>query len=101
MKIKVIDHPLVQHKLSLIHRKQTSTNEFRQLVKELAPLLLYEATRDLPTALCEIETPLERMSAPFLAGKKLCFVPILRAGLGLVDAMISIVPSARVGHLGL
>ena len=99
--IKVIDHPLVQHKLSLIRRKTTSTNEFRQLVKEIGPLLLYEATRDLPITLREIETPLERMDAPFLAGKKLCFVSILRAGLGLVDALISVVPSARVGHLGL
>jgi uracil phosphoribosyltransferase len=99
--VKVIDHPLVLHKLSLIRRKQTSTNEFRQLVKEIAPLLLFEATRDLPMTLREIETPLERMNAPFLAGKKLCFVPILRAGLGFVDAMTSTVPSARVGHLGL
>jgi uracil phosphoribosyltransferase len=97
----IIDHPLVQHKLTLLRRKQTTTNEFRQLVREIAPLVLYEATRDLPTTLVEIETPLERMQAPFLAGKKLCFVPILRAGLGLVEAMLATVPSARVGHLGL
>jgi uracil phosphoribosyltransferase len=99
--VKVIDHPLVQHKLTLIRRKETTTNEFRQLVRELGPLLLYEATRDLPVDLVEIETPLERMQAPLLAGKKLCFVPILRAGLGLLDAMVGTVPSARVGHLGL
>jgi uracil phosphoribosyltransferase len=101
MQVKVIDHPLVQHKLSLIRRKETSTNEFRQFAREIGPMLLYEATRDLPVMLREIETPLERMNAPFLAGKKLCLVPILRAGLGLVDAMMCAVPSARVGHLGL
>src|SRR5580698_4371222 len=101
MQVKVIDHPLVLHKLSLIRRKETSTNEFRMLVREVGPMLLYEATRDLPMTLREIETPLERMNAPFLAGKKLCLVPILRAGLGLVDPMVCAVPSARVGHLGL
>jgi uracil phosphoribosyltransferase len=101
MAVKVIDHPLVQHKLSLIRRKETSTNEFRQLVREVGPMLLYEATRDLPMTLREIDTPLERMNAPFLAGKKLCLVPVLRAGLGLVDSMVCSVPSARVGHLGL
>jgi uracil phosphoribosyltransferase len=99
--IKVVDHPLVQHKLSLIRRKETTTGEFRALVREMGPLLLFEATRDLPTELIEIETPLERMQAPFLAGKSLCFVPILRAGLGLVDAMLLIAPEAHVGHIGL
>ena len=101
MAVKVIDHPLVQHKLSLIRRKETSTNEFRQLLREVGPMLLYEATRDLPVTFREIDTPLERMNAPFIAGKKLCLVPVLRAGLRLVDSMVCAVPSARVGHLGL
>jgi uracil phosphoribosyltransferase len=98
--VVVVDHPLVQHKLSLMRRKETPSNEFRRLLKEIAPLLLYEATRDLELTHREIETPVARMSAPVLAGKKLCIVPVLRAGLGFADAMIDIVPSARVGHLG-
>ncbi len=97
----VIDHPLVQHKLSLMRRKQTSTGEFRLLLRELSPLMLYEATRDLPLEMRRIETPLEPMDAPMLAGKKLCFVPILRAGLGMLDGMLDLVPAARVGHVGL
>ena len=97
----VIDHPLVQHKLSLMRRKQTSTGEFRLLLRELSPLMLYEATRDLPLEMRRIETPMEPMDAPMLAGKKLCFVPILRAGLGMLDGMLDLVPAARVGHVGL
>ena len=97
----VVAHPLVQHKLTLMRRKQTSTGEFRLLLRELAPFLLYEATRDLPLTTCEIETPLTRMQAPEIAGKKLVFVPILRAGLGLLDPLLDLVPAARVGHIGL
>ena len=96
-----VDHPLVRHKLGLLRDVTTTTQQFRQLVNELTLLLTYEATKTLADEAVEIETPLERMNAPFLAGKKLCFVPILRAGLGFVDAMTSTVPSARVGHLGL
>jgi uracil phosphoribosyltransferase len=97
----VVAHPLVQHKLSLMRRKETSTGEFRQLLREISPLMLYEATRDLPLEERAIETPIGPMNAPLLSGKKLCLVPILRAGLGFVDAMLDIVPSARVGHIGL
>lgn len=97
----IINHPLVQHKLTLMRRQQTSTGEFRLLLRELSPLMLYEATRDLPMAMQRITTPLEEMDAPLLAGKKLCFVPILRAGLGMLDGMLDLVPAARVGHVGL
>jgi uracil phosphoribosyltransferase len=97
----VIHHPLVQHKLSLMRRQQTSTGEFRLLLRELSPLMLYEATRDLPMETRRITTPLEEMDAPVLAGKKLCFVPVLRAGLGMLDGMLDLVPAARVGHVGL
>lgn len=97
----VIDHPLVQHKLTLMRRRETSTGEFRTLLRELAPLMLYEATRDLPLTTRRIATPLEEMDAPVLAGKKFCFVPILRAGLGMLDGMQDLVPAARVGHIGL
>jgi uracil phosphoribosyltransferase len=99
--VVVVDHPLVQHKLTLMRSKDISTGQFRALLREIAPLMLYEATRDLPLTETEIETPLMRMRAPVLAGKKLCFVPILRAGLGFVDSMLDLVPSARVGHIGL
>lgn len=97
----VVSHPLVQHKLTLMRRKGLSTAEFRQLMREISPLMLYEATRDLPLTQTEIETPLARVMAPVLAGKKLCFVPILRAGLGFVDSMLELIPSARVGHVGI
>ena len=99
--VVVIGHPLVQHKLTLMRRKDISTGQFRALLREIAPLMLYEATRDLPLIEIEIETPLARMQAPVLAGKKLCFVPVLRAGLGFVDSMLDLVPSARVGHIGI
>ncbi len=97
----IITHPLVQHKLTLMRRKQTSTGEFRLLLRELSPLMLYEATRDLPMAMQRISTPMEEIDAPLLSGKKLCFVPVLRAGLGMLDGMLELVPAARVGHVGL
>lgn len=99
--VTVVSHPLVQHKLTLMRRKDQSVAEFRQLMREISPLMLYEATRDLPLTALDIETPICKMRAPVLAGKKLCFVPILRAGLGFVDTMLSLIPSARVGHIGL
>src|SRR5579862_737593 len=99
--VVVVTHPLVLHKLTLMRSKDTATGQFRQLLREIGLLMLYEATRDLPLAEREIETPLVRTTGPMLAGKKLCFVPILRAGLGFVDAMLELVPSARVGHIGL
>jgi uracil phosphoribosyltransferase len=99
--ITVLDHPLVQHKLTLLRRKETTTSEFRRLMRELSLLMAYEVTRDLPTETVAIETPLEAMQAPLLSGKKLCFVPILRAGNGMLDGMLDLVPSARVGHIGL
>ena len=94
-------HPLIQHKLTLLRARQTSTGEFRRLMRELGLLLGYELTRDLPLGDVEIETPLERARLPVLAGKKLCLVSILRAGNGLVDGMLELAPSARVGHIGL
>src|SRR5579872_3242753 len=100
-KLVVVTHPLVQHKLTLMRSKDTESGQFRQLLREVGLLMLYEATRDLPLEDREIETPLVRTTGPMLAGKKLCFVPILRAGLGFVDAMLEIVPFARVGHIGL
>jgi uracil phosphoribosyltransferase len=99
--LTIVDHPLVQHKLSLMRRKQTPTCLFRQLLREISTLLAYEVTRDLPLALEEIETPVAAMRAPVLSGKKLCFVSILRAGNGILDGMLDLVPSARVGHIGL
>ncbi|MBX3456214.1 uracil phosphoribosyltransferase [Ferrovibrio sp.] len=99
--VHVIDHPLVQHKLTLMRRKEVSTAEFRRLVREVSLLMAYEVLRDLPMDSIEIETPLEKMQAPILAGKKLCFVSILRAGNGILDGMLDLVPSARVGHIGL
>ena len=99
--VTVVDHPLVQHKLTLLRRKDTSTAKFRQLVREISLLMAYEITRDLPVGDIAIETPLEAMQAPALVGKKLCFVPILRAGVGILDGMLDLVPSARVGHIGL
>ena len=96
-----VAHPLVQHKLTLMRDKTTSTKGFRQLLREIATLLCYEVTRDLSLASIEIETPLVPMQAPILAGKKLVFAPILRAGLGLIEGMLDLVPSARVAHIGL
>ncbi|MEO1104029.1 MAG: uracil phosphoribosyltransferase [Pseudomonadota bacterium] len=100
-KVTVIDHPLVRHKLTIMREKSTSTASFRQLLREIAMLLCYEATRDLELEMVEIETPLTTMQAPILSGKKLVFAPILRAGEGLLDGMLDLVPAARVAHIGL
>jgi uracil phosphoribosyltransferase len=99
--LTLLSHPLVQHKLSLMRARETPTGVFRQLMREVGLLLGYEATRDLPLEETDIETPLERARLPVLAGKKLCLVSILRAGNGLLDGMLELVPSARVGHIGL
>jgi uracil phosphoribosyltransferase len=99
--VTVVDHPLVQHKLTLMRDKTRSTKGFRQLLNEIGMLLCYEVTRDLPVEMVDIETPLQPMKAPVLAGKKLVFAPILRAGVGFLDGMLSLVPSARVAHVGL
>ena len=99
--VTVVDHPLVQHKLSLMRDKTRSTKGFRQLLNEIGMLLCYEVTRDLPVEMVDIETPLMPMKTPMLAGKKLVFAPILRAGVGFLDGMLSLVPSARVAHIGL
>ena len=101
MSVHIIEHPLVQHKLSLMRDKQTSTNKFRELLKEISMLMGYEVTRDFPLMYEEIETPLQTMNAPKIAGKKVVIVPILRAGLGMVDGLLSLIPSARVGHIGM
>jgi len=99
--VHVIDHPLVQHKLSLMRSKDTSTSTFRNLLREISMLLAYEVCRDLPTTLAPIETPIAPMMAPILDGKKTVLVSILRAGSGILDGMLEILPSARVGHIGL
>ena len=99
--VTVVDHPLVQHKLTLMRRKETSTSEFRQLLREISQLLAYEVTRPLPIEMRKIETPMQEMDAPVLAGRKLALVSILRAGNGLLDGMLDLVPSARVGFVGL
>jgi len=99
--IHVIDHPMVQHKLSLLREKHRSTSSFRRLVHEIAMLMAYEATRQMSMHEIEIETPLESMMSRQIDGKKIVFVPILRAGVGLLDGMLEVVPSARVGHIGL
>lgn len=99
--LTVVDHPLVRHKLSLMRDAETSTAKFRGLMREVSLLLAYEATRDLPVEEVEITTPLERAMCPVLAGKKLCLVSILRAGNGILDGMLELLPSARVGHIGL
>ena len=99
--VTVLDHPLVRHKLALLRDKDTTTARFRQIARELSLLMAYEVTRDLPLEPIEIETPLERMRTEHLAGKKLCVVSILRAGNGILEGMLDLVPSARVGHIGL
>src|SRR4030088_1066619 len=99
--VNLVSHPLVQHKLSLMRAKGRSTKGFRQLLNEIGMLLCYEVTRDLPTEMVEVETPLSKMQAPILAGKKLVLAPILRAGVGFLDGMLELVPSARVAHVGL
>ena len=100
-KVNVVDHPLVQHKLTLMRDKTVSTKGFRQLMNEIGMLLCYEVTRDLPLELIEIETPIAKTMKPTIAGKKLVFAPILRAGMGFLDGMLNLVPSARVAHIGL
>ena len=99
--VTVVDHPLIQHKLTLMRRVDTATVDFRRLLREIAMLMGYEITRDLPITKQRIQTPLMAMDAPVLEGKKLCFVSILRAGNGLLDGMLDLLPSARVGHVGL
>ena len=99
--LTVVDHPLVAHKLSIMRDKETSTASFRRLLREIAHLICYEATRNLPTELVEIQTPLTAMMAPRLEGKKLVFASVLRAGNGLLDGMLDLVPAARVAHIGL
>lgn len=99
--VTITNHPLIQHKLTIMRKISTSSSEFRALVSEIATLMCYEATRDLPLKEVEIETPICKTNKNILAGKKLAFVPILRAGLGMVDGVLKLVPSARVGHIGL
>jgi len=99
--VNVVNHPLVQHKLTLMRERDRSIKNFRELVNEVGTLLCYEVTRDLPLELVDIETPLMPMKAPMIAGKKLTFAPILRAGVGFLDGMLELVPSARVAHIGL
>jgi len=100
-KLTVIDHPMVQHKLTIMRDKRTSTKDFRELLTEISLLMGYEVTRDFPLEDVEIETPICKMTAKKIAGKKVAIVPILRAGLGTVDGLLSLIPSARVGHIGL
>ncbi len=99
--VHVVNHPLVQHKLTLMRDKEVSTKGFRQLLNEIGMLLAYEVTRDLPTELVPVETPLATFMSPTISGKKLVFAPILRAGVGFLDGMLNLVPSARVAHIGL
>ena len=99
--VTVVDHPLIQHKLTLLRDRRTSTKNFRELLNEIGMLICYEVTRDLPITQIEIETPLTTMKAPVIEGKKLVFAPILRAGTAFLDGMLNLVPSARVAHIGL
>ena len=99
--LHLVNHPLVQHKLTLMRKKEASTNSFRRLLNELSMLMAYEVTRDMPTQDVEIETPLEKMTGTMIDGKKLVLVSILRAGTGILDGMLTVVPGARVGHIGL
>ncbi|NWN97935.1 MAG: uracil phosphoribosyltransferase [Bacillus sp. (in: Bacteria)] len=100
-KVYVFDHPLIQHKLTYIRKKETGTKEFRELVDEIATLMAFEATRDLPLDEIEIETPVAKTKAKVLSGKKLGIIPILRAGMGMVDGILKLIPAAKVGHVGL
>ena len=99
--VHVLDHPLIQHKLAVLRNKNTSVKEFRELINEISGLMCYEATRNLPTVDVEVQTPVAVAKCKMLAGKKLAIVPILRAGLGMVDAMVDLIPSAKIGHIGL
>ena len=100
-KVHVLEHPLIQHKLAILRSKNTSVKEFRELVSEISGLMCYEATRNLPTKEVEVQTPVAMAKCRRLAGKKLAIIPILRAGLGMVDAMVDLIPSAKIGHIGL
>jgi len=99
--VHIMDHPLVHHKLAVLRNKETPVKEFRELVSEIAGLMCYEATRNLPTVEVEVETPVATAKCRMLAGKKLAIVPILRAGLGMVDSLVDLIPSAKIGHIGL
>ena len=99
--VHILDHPLIHHKLAVLRNKNTTVKEFRELVNEISGLMCYEATRNLPTVEVEVETPITTAKCKMLAGKKLAIVPILRAGLGMVDAMVDLIPSAKIGHIGL
>ena len=101
MALHIIDHPLIQHKLSIMRKKETSTIKFRKLLKEISMFMGYEVTRDFPLTYEEIETPLMKMNAPKISGKKVVIAPILRAGLGMVEGLTSLIPSARIGHIGM
>ena len=101
MAVHVFDHPLIQHKLAILRDKTTGTKEFRSLINEIAGLMCYEATRNLPTVEVDVQTPVAMAKCRMLAGKKLAIIPILRAGLGMVDAMVELIPSAKIGHIGL
>ena len=100
-KVHVIDHPLIQHKLAILRDKNTPVKEFRELISEIAGLMCYEATRNLPTTEVLVQTPITTAKCRMLAGKKLAIVPVLRAGLGMVDSMVDLIPSAKIGHIGL
>ena len=99
--VYIMNHPLIQHKISMLRNKNTGTNEFRKLVEEIGILMGYEALRDLPVENVEVETPIETCMTPMISGKKLAVIPVLRAGLGMVNSTITLVPSAKVGHVGL
>ena len=99
--VTVLDHPLIQHKLAILRNEETGVKEFRELVSEIAGLMCYEATRSLPTEEVEVRTPVAMAKCRMLAGKKLAIIPILRAGLGMVDSMVDMIPSAKIGHIGL
>ena len=99
--VHVLDHPLIHHKLAVLRNKETPVKEFRELVNEISGLMCYEATRTLPTVEVDVETPITTAKCRMLAGKKLAIVPILRAGLGMVDALVDLIPSAKIGHIGL
>ena len=101
IKVNILDHPLIQHKLTQIRQKETSTTQFRQIINEIGGLMVYEITRDLPLEQIEIETPVAKTKANVIAGKKMVVVPILRAGLGMVDGILQMIPSARIGHIGI
>ena len=97
----IVNHPLVQHKLSIMRNKNTGAKDFRELLSEITTLMGYEITRDFPMEEIEIETPMQKMKAKFISGKKVAIVPILRAGLGMVDGLVSLLPVAKIGHIGL